>query len=141
MPKDLAYGDVVHQGLAFYGANVIYDSEVELDEDSCLEFEISYYRGALIRVDIDGAEAGYIWKSPFRLVTDCLKAGKHKVSYTLFGNRYNTFAALHNLLADKKEVYVGPDYWRSAGFAWSYEYQTRPMGILKAPVVRKYKKL
>ncbi len=134
---DLAYGDVVHQGLAFYGANVIYDSEIELDSDCRLEFEISYYRGALVRVDVDGKECGYIWHSPFRLRTEKLAKGTHKVSYTLFGNRYNTFSALHALNADKVGVYTGPNFWRTYGFEWSYEYNTRPMGILKAPVVYK----
>ena len=135
----LAFGDAVHQGLAFYGGNLTYDSEITLDEDSALEFEISYYRGALIKIEVDGVDIGRIWRSPYRLVTDVLGKGTHKVSYTLFGNRYNTFSALHTLLADKKAVYLGPDYWRSAGFEWSYEYNTRPMGILKAPVVRKVK--
>lgn len=139
LPGDIAYGDAVHQGLAFYGANIEYNSEFILDEASAVEFEISYYRGALIRVDVDGAEVGYIWKSPFRLATDKLSKGKHKVTYTLFGNRYNTFSALHSLLADKKEVYMGPDFWRSEGFGWSYEYNTRPFGILKAPIVNKIK--
>jgi hypothetical protein len=85
---------------------------------------------------IDGESAGHIWRAPFRLVTDKLSAGKHKVSYVLYGNRYNTFSALHTLLADKKGVYMGPDYWRSSGFGWAYEYNTRPMGILKTPVVK-----
>jgi hypothetical protein len=141
LPKTLAFGDVVHQGLAFYGANITYESEIDLDENSALEIEISYYRGALVKVEIDGEEMGYIWKSPFRLTTDTIKAGKHKISYTVFGNRYNTFAALHTLLADKNRVYTGPDYWRSSGFAWSYEYNNKPMGILKTPVVKRIKEI
>ncbi|MBE6537450.1 MAG: hypothetical protein E7673_05805 [Ruminococcaceae bacterium] len=140
-PEDLAYGDITRQNLAFYSANVVYDSEFELDEDSSVEFEISYYRGALVRVDVDGKPMGYIWKSPFRLVTEPLHKGVHKVSYTLFGNRYNTFSALHHLGVDKKGAYMGPIFWRSQGFEWSYEYNTRPMGILKTPIVRKYKKV
>lgn len=140
LPEKLSFGDVVHQGLAFYGANLTYDTVLNLDEDTALEFEISYYRGALVRVDVDGESVGYIWKSPFRLVSDTLSAGEHKVSFTVFGNRYNTFSALHTLLADKKDVYMGPDFWRSSGFGWSYEYNTRPMGILKTPVIRKIRK-
>ena len=139
LPEKLHFGDVTRQGLAFYGADITYGTVFDLNEESRVEFEISYYRGALVRVDIDGKEAGYIWKSPFRLVTDTLGAGAHRVSFTVFGNRYNTFAALHTLLADKKEVYTGPDYWRSTGFGWSYEYNTRPFGILKTPVIRKYR--
>ena len=140
MPEKLAFGDAVHQGLAFYGANITYETEVELDEASEVEIEVSYYRGALVKVEIDGNMLGYIWKSPFRLPAE-LAAGKHKIEYTVFGNRYNTFAALHTLLADKKDVYTGPDYWRSAGFGWAYEYNTKPMGILKAPVVKKIKEI
>lgn len=139
LPKKLSFGDAVHQGLSFYGADITYDTVFNLNEETRVEFEISYYRGALVRVDVDGKEAGYIWKSPFRLLTDIMSSGEHKVSFTVFGNRYNTFAALHTLLSDKKDVYTGPDYWRSTGFAWSYEYNTKPFGILKAPVVRKYK--
>ena len=141
LPDTLAFGDVVHQGLAFYGANITYESQLQLDEDSALEIEISYYRGALVKVEIDGEEIGYIWKSPFRLGTDVIKAGEHRVSYTVYGNRYNTFAALHTLLADKYRVYTGPDYWRSSGFAWSYEYNNKPMGILKTPVINKVKEI
>ncbi len=141
LPKNIAYGDITRQNLAFYGANVMYDSEIEFDEDSALEFEISYYRGALVKVEIDGKIVGHIWKAPFRAVSEVIGKGKHKVTYTLYGNRYNSFSALHNLLADKKSVYIGPMFWRSQGFEWSYEYNTRPMGILKTPIVRKYKKV
>ena len=136
---NISFGDAVHQGLAFYGANITYDTVFNLNEQTAVELEISYYRGALIRVDIDGKEVGYIWKSPFRLISDVLSEGEHRVSFTVFGNRYNTFSALHTLLADKKDVYMGPDYWRSSGFGWSYEYNTRPFGILKTPIIRKYK--
>jgi hypothetical protein len=137
LPEDLAYGNVVNQGLAFYGASIFYDSEFELDEPAPVEFQISYYRGALVKVEIDGEEAGYIWKSPFRLRTDVIPAGKHNVTYTLYGNRYNTLVAHHSLVSDKKDIYTGPGYWHSTGFEWSYEYNTRPLGILKAPEVYK----
>lgn len=136
---ELYFGNVVHQGLAFYGGNVEYDTSFVLDETSDVEFEVSYYRGALVKVIVDGEDRGNIAFAPFRLRVDGLGAGEHKVKFVLYGNRYNTFSALHTLLADKKRVYVGPDYWRSSGDAWAYEYQTRPMGILKTPLVRKVK--
>ena len=138
-PEDLAYGDITRQGFAFYSANVIYDSEFELDEDTDVEFEVSYYKGALVRVDVDGKSIGYVWKAPFRISTGMLEKGKHKVSYTLFGNRYNTFSALHNLLLEKPDSYIGPIFWRSRDFEWSYEYNTRPLGILKTPIIYKRK--
>ena len=140
LPEKLAFGDAVHQGLAFYGANLTYEIEIELDEDASLEFEVSYYRGALVEVFVDGKSVGDIWRAPFRLVANGVARGKHKIEYKLYGNRYNTFSALHNLVADKEEVYIGPDYWRTASFEWAYEYNTRPFGILAAPKIRKIEK-
>ena len=136
---DLYFGDVVHQGLAFYGGNVEYDTSFVLDEASDVEIEVSYYRGALVKVFVDGEDRGNIAFAPFRLRVDNLGIGEHKVKFVLYGNRYNTFSALHTLLADRKHVYIGPDYWRSIDDGWAYEYQTRPMGILKTPIVRKIK--
>ncbi len=138
-PSTVRYGNAAAQGLAFYGGNLIYDTEFTLDEDATVQFEISYYRGALVKVEVDGEELGYVWKSPFRLNSEKLSAGTHKVSYTVYGNRYNTFAALHNIRADAKENYLGSNFWRSEGFEWSYEYNTRPFGILKAPEIYKLK--
>ena len=50
--------------------------------------------------------------------------------------RFNTFSALRSLVADKHHVYIGPIFWRSKGGKWAYEYQTRPMGILKIPIIK-----
>jgi deoxyribonuclease-4 len=36
LPKTLTFGDVVHQGLAFYGANITYKCEVETKENGIL---------------------------------------------------------------------------------------------------------
>lgn len=130
------YGNAVTQGLAFYGGNIEYNSSFSLPEDGDVEIEVSYYRGAMIRVFVDGEDTGAIAFPPFRVKAENLKAGSHDVKFVLYGNRYNTFSAIHSLLSDKIRVYTGPDYWRSAGEGWAYEYQTRPFGILKTPVVR-----
>ena len=132
----LSFGSVVGQGLAFYGGNVEYNTEIELEHDAKLELEISYYRGAMVKVLVDDIEQGDIFIPPFRIRTNKLTKGKHSLKFVLYGNRYNTFSALHTLYADKKRVYIGPDYWRSEGDGWAYEYQTRPMGILKKPIIR-----
>ncbi len=138
-PDCLHFGSVVGQGLAFYGANIIYEAEVELPSEGEIEIVATHYRGAVIGVKIDGIDVGRIAFQPFSIRSGLLSAGKHKITYTLFGTRYNTLTALHNLNADKKRMYIGPIYWRSEDEAWAYEYQTRPMGILKTPVLRFYK--
>lgn len=138
--EKLCFGSVVNQGLAFYGANIDYSVEIDLADDGEIEVEISQYRGALVGVSLDGEPVGRIAFQPFILRTPPVKAGKHRLTYTLYGTRYNTLTALHNLNADKHRMYIGPIYWRSEGEAWSYEYNMRPMGILKTPVLRFYKK-
>lgn len=137
MPKQLYFGSVVNQGLAFYGGNITYHTEVALDEQSDLEIEVTHYAGVLVNVTLDGNRTKRLVFSPYKVVFEKVEAGKHTISYELFGNRYNTFSALHTLLADGERVYMGSDYWRSTGDGWAYEYQTRPFGILKAPIIRK----
>lgn len=132
----LINGDIVHQGYAFYGGNLDYNTEFDLENDCNVEFEISYYKGACVKVFVDGKDCGNIVCPPYRLKVDDLKAGKHKVTCRLYGNRFNTFSALHSLISDEHHVYTGPMYWSSSGDRWAYEYQTRPMGILKAPIIR-----
>lgn len=129
----LAFGDVTTQGLAFYGGNINYDLKVNLENDGDLQITIPHYRGALVRVSLDGQDKGRIAFAPFSLDINGVKKGEHTLTLTLFGTRYNTFSALHNLNADKKRIYIGPDYWRSENEAWDYGYHTRPMGILAKP--------
>ena len=52
-----------------------------------------------------------------------------------FGNRINTFGAIHN--CDEQEIYFDPNAWRTIDESWAYEYQLKKTGILKAPVLWK----
>ena len=131
----LYFGDVTRQGLAFYGGNIDYDIPVEIDCKSDVKITATHYRGALISILVDGATQGRIVFPPYELTVKGVDAGKHVVTVRLHGTRYNTFSALHSLWADKKRVYMGPDFWRSVDEGWSYEYNTRPMGVLKTPVI------
>ena len=139
-PENLYFGNAVTQGMAFYGGNIEYNSSFTTDCEGKVQIEVSHYRGALVRVYIDGKDAGHIALSPFRVTSDNLAPGKHHIKFVLYGNRYNTFNAMHSLLADKTRIYMGPDYWRSDNDGWAYEYQTRPFGILKTPVIKFSKK-
>ena len=98
--------------------------------------EVSAQVGVIVGVSLDGKDMGRIAFSPFTLELKDVKKGKHDLTLTLFGSRYNTFSALHNLNADKKRIYIGPDYWRSENEAWDYGYHTRPMGILATPTIK-----
>ena len=62
-------------------------------------------------------------------------AGEHEVEFTLFGNRANTFGALH-ISGDKlaSSGWYGPNMWYLRGDEWTYDYQLYETGIVAAPV-------
>ena len=65
-------------------------------------------------------------------VTD-LQPGVHHVTLRLFGNRQNGFGQLHH--TQGIYFYQSADSWRSTGDRWRYEYQMKPLGILKGPEI------
>ena len=129
--RRLHFGDYVHQGLPFYGGNVTYHLMVETKGDFTIA--AAHFRNSVLSVDVDGERAGVIAWSPYRLAVHAA-AGEHKVDITAYGNRYNTFGAIHN--ADKNYYFPGnPSSWRTTGSAWSREYCLRPTGITVAPII------
>jgi len=131
--RRLAFGDITRQGLPFYGGNISYHLEAE-SKGGCMEIAASHYRGMLLRVRVDGEDKGVIAYSPYRLLVEGLQDGLHRVELIFFGCRINTFGQLHNTIRDDG-YWWGPDSWRSAGPAWSYEYRFWPQGVLKSPEI------
>lgn len=135
--ETIGYGPLNMQSMPFYGGNITYVNEVETP--SCdIEIRATNYRGATVKVFVDGKDCGHIAFSPYRTVVKDVSAGKHTIELKLFGNRYNSFGALHN--TNTSDRWFGPCYWRSTGDSFSYEYQIKDMGILAAPVVTVYEK-
>lgn len=129
--RRLYFGDWTVQGLPFYGGNVTYHMEVTGNGKECL-IQTAKYRNPLISVSVDGVSKGRIVFAPYKLSLGEL-SGKHSVDITAFGNRVNSFGAVH--LCDEKVTWFGPMAWRSQKEAWSYEYQLRRTGILAAPIL------
>jgi hypothetical protein len=133
----LVFGDITRQGLPFYGGNLTYHLEVpscpKPRKRDSMEIAVSYYRGHLLRVAVDGNDAGVIAFSPYRLKVDNLKSGNHKIDITCFGSRINTFGQLHR--NNRYNQWWGPDSWRTTGDEWTYEYRFWAQGILKSPEV------
>lgn len=134
-PTDtIGFGSVVPQGLPFYGGNIRYTCNVEVGEDGCaLRIHANRYRGALISVKVDGNPAGKIVFAPYDIIVENVGKGTHTVEFTLYGNRFNCFAALHNSETDLS--WVGPGMYFTTGDSFSYEYNLRDMGILASPVI------
>ncbi|MCI8387713.1 MAG: hypothetical protein HFE63_04530 [Clostridiales bacterium] len=135
LPKKLGYSTVTAQNLPFYTGNIEYTEEIETP-DCELIAKVSEYRGALVKVSLDGKDVGQIAFDPYRLNLGKVKAGKHTITFKLFGTRFNAFGALHN--ANVKERWAGPGIWRTGGEKWCYEYRLRDMGILASPIIEMY---
>lgn len=129
-PRKLGFGDIVPQNLPFYTGNINYHFDVDITGNS-LRVRVPYYRGGLVKVLLDGVERGNIAFSPYTLDITGVAPGMHKVTLKLYGVRQNGFAQLHYIPGIY--FYQSPNSWRSAGDRWTYEYQFKPMGILKSP--------
>ncbi len=148
----LSWGDIVPQGLPFYGGNVTYHCEFESDRTRELavrlpsritqapkdlgsnyalrEVRVAAFRGALVGVALDGKEAGDIAFAPFQCGLGKVAAGKHRLDLKFYGSRVNCFGALH---LSYRIAWMGPGAWRTAGDMFSYDYQLQPAGITVSP--------
>lgn len=129
--EQIGFSSLTGQGLPFYGGNFRYRLEMETP-DCKARIRANYYRGALLKVLVDGKDMGRIVFSPYELELGRLSAGKHTVELILFGTRINTFGGMHNVY---QEEWTGPDFWRTTGGHWCYEYVLKDTGILSSPVI------
>ena len=95
-----------------------------------------HFAGTAVRVDVDGHK-GYIAYPPYRLDLGKLSAGRHTLKLTLLGNCHNGFGPLH--LADLRERWIGPNAWRSTGYAWTESYRLKELGLLSSPIIEETK--
>ena len=130
----ITFGSIVNQGLPFYGGNIIYETEIETP-DCDLEIQANHYKGALLGVILDNEEEKNIIFSPYKAIFENVKAGKHKIKFIYYGNRYNTFGALHR---NSDHFWKGPAMWYTEDCKWSYEYILANVGIMKSPVIRMF---
>jgi len=128
--RTLAFGDFTHQGLPFYTGCVTYHFPVTV-KNGALTLRVPHYRGALMEVSIDGAYAGPIVFAPYTLTKTDLADGEHQVELKLIGTRQNGFAQLHH--TQGIYFYQSPRSWRTEGDKWTYEYQFKKAGVLRAP--------
>lgn len=131
--RKMHFGSWTMEGLPFYGGNVTYHIPIE-GNGYPLRVRLNKFRSPVIAVDLDGKRQGIIAISPYDVVTEPVKKGKHILDITVYGNRFNTFGALHNTDAGT-DVYCGPNFWRSKDELWSYEYQLKSAGPLMSPII------
>ena len=126
--RALSFGDIVPQGLPFYGGNITYHLPVSIGANGAV-VHIPHYRGALVAVEKDGKRLGETTFAPYDL-----EVGQaDSIDLVLFGNRVNTFGAVHMVGEDDR--FLNPGSWRTQDDDWSEEYVLQKVGILSAPVI------
>jgi len=133
--KKIGFSDWAHQRLPHYTGNMTYRIPVHT-QGGKLRVTAPHYRGAAIRVALDGQHQGCIVYSPYQLEMEA-PAGKHEVQLTVLGHRENAFGPVHN--ADAQERWIGPDIWRTTGASWTDSYRLAPMGLLSIPLIEEEK--
>ncbi|GIP19456.1 hypothetical protein J40TS1_50980 [Paenibacillus montaniterrae] len=136
LPTDqISFSSLTSLGMPFYGGNAVYSTKLAL-EPGQYELQVSKYRAPLLDVAINGQQAGQIAFAPYSVTFTVAETdGDTLIEIRSYGSRVNTFGAVHN--CDEQEVYFDPNAWRTERDEWSYEYQLKQTGILKAPVMRK----
>jgi len=137
LPEKLGFSNICSQGLPFYGGNVLYQFEFEVEEADEYAIAVSKFRAPLIGVSVDGVRTGTIAFSPYRASLGYLAKGKHSIVLEAFGNRINTFGQLH--LSDEKLKWYGDGSWKTVNESYSYQYQLKTTGILREPEIYKRK--
>lgn len=132
-PEMLEFGSVVEQKLPFYGGNIDYFMDIDVEEDCDLNMSIPKFNGAVIRVYLDDNDAGVICYPPYRLRMCGVKKGRHTIKIALFGHRYNAFSAVHRNRPTR--VWIDPPQWRTTGDWWTYDYVLDSLGVLEKPDV------
>ncbi len=122
LPEKLSFGDVTKQGLAFYGGNITYHIEASGDLEVS---RINYIGGT---VDVNGSMDAVF--APYGADVSC-----DKLDITVYGNRFNTFGAVHNMSG--RRFVSHPNEWRVSGTEWTDTYLIRPWGLMAEPIEKK----
>ncbi len=127
----VAYLPTTALAMPFYGGNLFYESEFET-EDGEISLHLPRYRGACVRVYLDGIDKGLVCLSPYRLSLGAVTEGKHKLTLKLYGNRHNVFGPLHYKGPQKGAL---PMMWEPMPPFEVKEYLLTEIGILNEPII------
>jgi hypothetical protein len=130
---ELAWGDWTGQGLPFYTGNVTYRLFVDAAGPGAARLRGLAFDNPLLRVAVDGRDAGPVAFAPYDCELGELAAGRHELCLTAFGTRSNAFGPLHALRPGNRNQ--DPGAWHTTGGQWTAVRQVRPKGILQNPVL------
>jgi hypothetical protein len=129
-------GDWRDQQLPFYGGALSYRYQIRASvrQDERAVLQLSHMKGAMVRVLVDGTEAGCAAWPPYEVdLTRHMDGASHALTLELFGTRRNTFGPLH--FADPNPPAIGPMHFVSEGEEWTDGYVLKPCGLLSHPIL------
>ncbi|MCD4823098.1 MAG: hypothetical protein K8S55_00685 [Phycisphaerae bacterium] len=133
-PAGLKLGDWGKQGLAFYSGSVSYLRTIspKLRKSQRLFVQVPAYRGAAVRVLVNGKSAGMIGWDPCEVdITDLIDSDKAQLAVEVIGHRRNSHGPLHQ--RDKTPIGVGPANYTTTGDDWIDSYNLVPCGLMEPP--------
>ncbi|MFH1477659.1 MAG: glycosyl hydrolase [Verrucomicrobiota bacterium] len=135
MPATLKIGDWCEQGFPCYSSAITYSMELDINADpgKKIVLEVPDWKGALVRVHVNGRKAGNIAWKPYEVeITNFVVNGKNKVAIEVVGTRRNLLGPLH--LNVKYPNWTGPDQYKQTE-DWTDEYVRFPYGLMGEPFV------
>ncbi|MFW6154855.1 MAG: glycosyl hydrolase [Planctomycetota bacterium] len=134
-PTALRIGDWTRQGLPFFSGAVAYYRTIRptLRKGQRLFVQVGDYRGAAVRVRVNGREAGIAAWPPNEVeITHLLgDGGVAELSIELISHRRNSHGPLH--LSEKWPRATAPASFTSTGSDWQGGYQLVPVGLMAPP--------
>jgi hypothetical protein len=133
-PAALSLGDWCAQGLPFYSGAVAYRARIrpDLAPGERLIARVPDYRGAAVRVLVDGRPAGVIGWEPNEVDITSLLApdgGEVELAIEVFSHRRNSHGPLHH--AKRWPMWTGPGEYVTSGDDWTDGYTLVPCGLMK----------
>jgi hypothetical protein len=137
-PRSLALGDWVGQGLPFYSGSVCYCRSVAIERGGSdrVFVQVPDYRGAAVRVLVNGIPAGVIAWEPNEVdITALVPDGQStaEIRIEVVSHRRNSHGPLHH--AKKWPAWTGPSEFTTTGTDWIDGYQLVCCGLMKAPAI------
>ncbi|CDK29496.1 unnamed protein product [Kuraishia capsulata CBS 1993] len=136
IPKTIALGDYVHQGLPFYGGNVTYNfsvSDLKIPDGSKHLLRVAEFKGPVVEVLLDGHRVGNIAFDPFEIELPETFSSAKTLQIKVYGDRQNTFGAVHD--NNPPFPWCGSFAWYQSGDRWTYLYRLGEKGIVNHPQI------
>ena len=136
MPAGLTLGNWVTKGFACYSGAMTYAARFSnpAGKKQRLFLEIPEWQGVLLKVRVNGAEAGTVAWPPYEIdLTDVAAPGANRLEIEIVSSRRNLLGPLH--LKEKLPGWTGWGQFIAGGDDITERYVSLPYGLMAPPVL------